>query len=259
MNTKQHQDLLDELNELRARVEAMTVDKKVRPIEIVSGVVDGGPAMVVANQSSVLGSQGMVVSVGGDKSVRNIALTVESDAANGVGIIARGDYGVVGQSEDNVGVMGFGATGVFGLSNDRAGRGIEGHATSESGIGVLASASNAEITALAINDGNIRVMGAGENTPTPVFIHVADELNTRTNQTVIDHPMTNGDPNAILLITRRATLFFTQDDGSLTPPPPRAEPFSVAYSSRANKWLIMQPFGTLLPLGATFNVLVFKV
>jgi hypothetical protein len=93
------------------------------------------------------------------------------------------------------------------------------------------------------------------------FLHqavVVGELNTRGNQTMIDHPMTNGDPNAILIVTRRETLFFSQHDDRLISPP-QAESFSVAYSNRAAKWLILQPDGSSVPPGATFNVLVFKV
>jgi hypothetical protein len=253
MKQKKPQTLLAEL-----RQRATPPSESAEPLERISGTVDGGPALIVENLSVAPHSSGMVVSVGGDESSRNTAFAAHADQENGIGVIGTGDYGVFGFSEDHVGVMGNGTTGVFGLSNDPDGRGVEGHAGHPGGSGVLASAASAEITALAINDGNIRVMGAGENTPTPVFIHVASEQNTRGAQTVIDHPMTNGDPNAILLVTRRETLFFTQDD-NLTPPPPRTEPFSVAYSSRADKWLIMQPEGTVLPVGAMFNVLVIKV
>jgi hypothetical protein len=92
----------------------------------------------------------------------------------------------------------------------------------------------------------------------PVFVHVASEVNTRGNQTVIDHPMTNDNPHAILIITRCETLFFhQQDDGLISPP--HAESFSVAYSSRAAKWSIHQPAGSGIPPGAAFNVLVFKM
>jgi hypothetical protein len=101
-------------------------------------------------------------------------------------------------------------------------------------------------------------MGAGEHTPTPVFVHEAGEVNTRGNQTVIDHPMTNDDPQAILIVTRRETLLPSQADDRLISRP-HAESFSVAYSKRAAKWLILQPEGSGIPPGAAFNVLVFKV
>jgi hypothetical protein len=244
------------LAELRQR--ATPQPDGVEPLEQISGTVDGGPVLVVKNHSAAPQSSGLVVSVGGDASSRNTALTAQADQENGIGVIGTGDYGVVGFSDDHVGVMGAGTTGVFGFSLDPHGIGVEGRAISPSGIGVLANAPDADTTALAISDGSIRVIGAGENTPTPVFVHVANEKNTRGAQTVLDHPMSNGDPHAILLVTRRDRLFFTQS-GSLTPLPPQAEPFSVAYSSRANKWLILQNEDTIIPTGATFNVLVVKV
>jgi hypothetical protein len=92
----------------------------------------------------------------------------------------------------------------------------------------------------------------------PVFMHVASEANTRGNQTIIDHPMTNNDPQAILIVTRRESLLCGQHDHSLILPT-HAESFCVAYSSRAAKWLLLQPEGCSVPPGAAFNVLVFKV
>ena len=252
----QAQALLAELQQQR---KARTLAEKPAPIERVSGAVDGGPALLVENLSGTLHSTGIEVQVGTeDVEMRTFGVAATADQQGGIGMIGRGDYGVVGQSPDGVGVMGFGATGLFGFSNDPEGRGVEGHSASPSGIGVLASAPEPAITALAIDTGNIRVPGAGEQTPTPVFVHVAGESNTRGNQTVIDHPMTNHDPKAILIVTRRETLSFGQADDSPMPLP-HAESFSVAYSSRAAKWLIVQPEGSSIPSGAAFNVLVFKV
>jgi len=170
----------------------------------ICGAVDAGPALLVENLSAAHDSVGIEVHVGQeDAEVRNFAISATAEQQGGIGVIGRGDYGVVGQSPDNVGVMGFGTTGVFGFLNDPDGCGVERHMASPSGIGVRASAPAPEITALAIDTGNIRVLGAGQNTSTPVFIHLASEENTRGNHTIIDHPMTNGDPNAILIITRR--------------------------------------------------------
>lgn len=250
-----HQELLTELVQRRDRAHAAVLGGDVRPVETVSGTVDGGPALLVENKSTETQSVGIEVRVGAEgEATRNFAISATADEQGGIGVLSHGDYGVVGQSPDNVGVMGFGTTGVFGLSNDPEGRGVEGHATSESGIGVLASSPDATITALAINNGSIRIMDAGENTPTPVFVHTASELNTRANHTVIDHPMTNGDPRAMLIVTRRATLPSNQN---VTQPQPEA--YAVGFSTRANKWLIVQAEGTTLPLGTGFNVLVFKV
>jgi hypothetical protein len=247
------------LAELQRRRDVLTLADTPEPIERISGAVDGGPALLVENQSNTYHSAGIEVRVGTeDVEVRTFALSATADQQGGIGVIGRGDYGVVGQSPDGVGVMGAGTTGLFGFSNDPAGRGVEGHTTSPSGIGVLASAPEPAITALAIDTGNIRVPGAGKHTPTPVFVHIAEDQNTRGNQTLIDHPMTNHDPNAILFITRREMHVFNHNESSLTLPL-QAESFSVAYSSRAAKWLIVRSNGMPLPIGAAFNVLVFKV
>src|SRR5215213_8152587 len=185
------------LTELQQYTNALILGDKPEAIEHVRGAVPGGPALLVENVSAAHDSVGIEVHVGQeDAELRNFAISATADQQGGIGVIGRGDYGVVGQSPDNVGVMGFGTTGVFGFSNDPEGCGVEGHTASSSGIGVLASAPEPAITALAIDTGNIRVLGAGEQTPTPVFVHVADEANTRGNQTVIDHPMTNNDPKA---------------------------------------------------------------
>src|SRR5215212_4754632 len=192
------------LAELQQYTNALILGDKPEAIEHVRGAVAGGPALLVENVSAAHDSVGIEVHVGQeDAEVRNFAISATADQQGGIGVIGRGDYGVVGQSPDNVGVMGFGTTGVFGFSNDPQGRGVEGHTASPSGIGVRASAPVPEITALGIDTGNIRVLGAGQNTPTPVFIHVANQANTRGNRTIIDHPMINGDPNALLIVTRR--------------------------------------------------------
>src|SRR5918911_5678565 len=168
------------LEELQRYTNALILGDTPDPIQRVGGAVDAGPALLVENTSAAHDSVGIEVHVGqADAEVRNFAISATADQQGGIGVIGRGDFGVVGQSPDNVGVMGFGTTGVFGFSNDPKGRGVEGHTASPSGIGVLASAPQPAITALAIDTGNIRVLGAGQDTPTPVFIHIATERNTR--------------------------------------------------------------------------------
>jgi hypothetical protein len=243
------QALLDELRQYTALV----LSDKPGPIKRFSGAVDGGAALLVENTSGAHDSVGIAVHVGQeDAEVRNFALSATADQQGGIGVIGRGDYGVVGQSPDNVGVMGFGTTGVFGFSNDPEGCGVEGHTASPTGIGVRASAPEPEITALGIDTGNIRVLGAGQNTPTPVFIHIAAEANTRGHLTMIDHPMTNGDVSAILIVTGRMAASADVEGSSI-------ESFGVGYNAQAGKWMIGQPSGKALVIGSAFNVLVFKV
>ena len=61
--------------------------------------------------------------------------------------------------------------------------------------------------ALNISRGSIKVEGVGINTQTPVFIHLVTAGNINCNgsgvcqSTLIDNPMINGDPTAILFVT----------------------------------------------------------
>jgi hypothetical protein len=246
------------LAELQRYTNTVILGDHPDPIEHISGAVDGGPALLVENPSAAHASVGIAVRVGQeDAEVRNFAISATADQQGGIGVIGRGDYGVVGQSPDNVGVMGFGTTGVFGFSNDPEGCGVEGHTASPTGVGVRASAPAPEITALAIDTGNIRVLGAGQNTPTPVFIHVANEANTRGNLTILDHPITNGDPSAILIVTRRVSLIAEPADRAAAVVV-GVESFGVGYNAQAEKWMIGQPSGQTIAVGAAFNVLVFK-
>jgi hypothetical protein len=241
------------LEELQQYTNALILGDKPDPIKRIAGVVDGGPALLVENTGAEHNSVGIEVRVGQeDAEVRNFAISATADQQGGIGIIGRGDFGVVGQSPDNVGVMGFGTTGIFGFSNDPEGCGVEGHTASPSGIGVRASAPAPDITALAIDTGSIRVLGAGLDTPTPVFIHVAGAANTRGNRSIIDHPMTNDDPNAILIVTRRIPPNADVEDGNV-------ESVGVGYNAQAAKWMIVQPSGRPIAEDGAFNVLVFKV
>ena len=247
------------LDELQRYVATVTLSDKPAPIERFSGAVERGPALLVENLSAAHHSVGIEVQVGQEgAAVRNFALSATADQQAGIGVIGRGDYGVVGQSPDNVGVMGFGTTGVYGFSNDPQGCGVEGHSASPSGIGVLASTPEPDITALAIDTGNIRVLGAGQNTPTPVFIHVADERNTRGAFTILDHPMTNGDPNAILIVIPRMLVIGDPADRASSRMETNVDGFSVGYNQQAGKWMIGLQSGKPIAVNAAFNVLVFK-
>ena len=247
------------LAELQQYTNALILGDKPEAIEHVRGAVAGGPALLVENVSAAHDSVGIEVHVGQeDAELRNFAISATADQQGGIGVIGRGDYGVVGQSPDNVGVMGFGTTGVFGFSNDPTGCGVEGHTASPSGIGVLASAPAPEITALAVDTGNMRVLGAGPNTPTPVFIHVASAANTRGNCTIIDHPMTNGDPSAILIVTPRMFPMIDSADRATEAADSNVECFGVGYNAQAGKWMIGQQRGKSIAINTAFNLLVFK-
>ena len=93
------------------------------------------------------------------------------------------------------------------------------------------------------NNGAIHVSGAGQNTGTAAFVQTVTSANWNGYQyTVINNPLCNGNPKAILMLTR-----------SLTPSSPDfvSDPGAAYYSQ--GSWAI---YSTNLSLGDTFNVLV---
>lgn len=105
--------------------------------------------------------------------------------------------------------------------------------------------------ALQINRGYIKIDGAGLNTSTPAFIHEVTSSN-RVGQyngiTVIDHPLCNNDPNAILIVTPRLTF------GEQVP----REPIGVMYGYPAGRWAIYTLEDDTQNVGWKYNVLVIK-
>lgn len=149
-----------------------------------------------------------------------------------------------------------------GLSTT-AGYGVFGVALSlTGGAGVVASHDYITGTALEIQQGAFRVFGAGVDTHTTVFIH---QVRTGAggnicpaysgSATVIDHPLTNGDPNAILIVTLNGGIL-----GHGAGP---ANPYIFVEYDRDNdcgfgaRWVILNNL-TALPDGTKFNVMVIK-
>jgi hypothetical protein len=97
------------------------------------------------------------------------------------------------------------------------------------------------------------VAGAGVGTSTTVFIHQATADNIPVGigyATVIDHPLTNGDPNAVLIITPN------WNPGGSSPGIYNNHPIGVVYIQ--GKWRIFNQDNANLAVGAAFNVLVVK-
>lgn len=136
------------------------------------------------------------------------------------------------------------------LSNGNIGIGT----TSPGSLLTLKSGS-ATATALEVNQGAIKVAGAGIGTATPVFIHKASAQTINTNVcqggncTVIDHPLTNGDANAILIITPNW-------NAGLAPGVYNNHPIGVFFTGV--NWVIFNQDIAAMPVGAAFNVLVVK-
>jgi hypothetical protein len=84
---------------------------------------------------------------------------------------------------------------------------------------------------------------------TSVFVHIARAGNITSNWTTIDHPLTNNDPNAIVLVTQNwnpSGVGNTYND----------HPIGVWYDGVANKWAVFNQDLAAMPVDAAFNVLV---
>lgn len=84
---------------------------------------------------------------------------------------------------------------------------------------------------------------------TTAFVHTAESGNIFINSTFIDNPLTNGNPNAIVLVTQNwnpsgATGVFNNHN------------IGVWYNATNNKWAVFNEDTALMPEGASFNVLV---
>jgi hypothetical protein len=92
--------------------------------------------------------------------------------------------------------------------------------------------------------------GAAASVPGARFVHTATAANTSGNHTYIDHPLTNNNPNAIVLVTQN----YNPGGGSGTY---NDHPIGVWYSNSAQKWSIFNQDNTSsMPDGADFNVIV---
>jgi hypothetical protein len=105
---------------------------------------------------------------------------------------------------------------------------------------------NAGTNNLELASGGIKVTGAGVGTSTPVFIHKATTTNTSAHVTTISNPYTDGQPNAILIVTHN----WSQDNMYET------HPVGVWYNG--SQWTIFHEDMVAMPVGRTFNVMVIK-
>lgn len=116
--------------------------------------------------------------------------------------------------------------------------------------------------ALELRQGAIKVVGAGIGSQTPAFIHRATTNNIVKHCTVIDHPLCNNDPDAILIVTHN----WNPGDATGTSGINTADNFGVGYTGvnsgfpthLRNKWAIRHLSYEPFEVGAAFNVLVIK-
>lgn len=177
--------------------------------------------------------------------------------ATSPGAYSTGVRGInAGTAGNGIGVFGSHAGGGWGVYGTAVtGTGIYGRVTGTSGIGVRADGNGSNTTALYIANGAIKVPAAAA---APVFRHAADAGNFfvdvlgGANGTTIDHPLANGDPNAVLIVTGRSR--------------PRPFPLigwesaplvTVNYDTNAGRWRLVS-VGSNMEIGDEFNVLVVE-
>jgi hypothetical protein len=194
-------------------------------------------------------------------------VTIGNPNSQSTARLAFGGVGVIGEATccGSAGVQGKNATGGgVGVEAD-GGSGPSGFgliATSLTGgtgvwarggaVGLETEAATPSDTAVLIWQGGIKVHGAGIGTNTPVFIHKATAATIpvgSTQQTIIDNPLTNGAPNAILIVTPN---YNPNSTGNII----NNHPIGVFYNG--TKWGIFNEDLQPMPLNATFNVLVVK-
>lgn len=131
-----------------------------------------------------------------------------------------------------------------------------GIGTTAPGSLLTLKASSNTATALEVNQGAIKVTGAGirsdkNGTGTAVFVHKTTAANILDGYTTFieNHPLASGDPNAILIVTHNVNA----GGGAFIA---NAHPISVWFDG-AN-WRILNADGALMPVGTSFNVMVIK-
>lgn len=198
-------------------------------------------------------------------------------SAGGTGVIAKtfsaGSSGLSAtndaQGGNGAGVNGYSYSpngfGVYGSSN---GTGVIGHGHVPSATGVWATNNSFTGTALYVEKGAIRVQGAGIGGSGPVFVHPAIGGSIcvgRPYATAIDHPLTNGNPHAVLIITPNyGTVGGSPPYGSRPVAGPAKDIPAVMYDDvdwcghGAGKWIIYTLNTASLEVNSLYNVLVVR-
>jgi hypothetical protein len=151
------------------------------------------------------------------------------------------------------------AEGVLGSSGGDAG--VVGMATTPAAVGVRAYTPFETGTALEVVKGAIRVKGAGQNTPTTMFWTRFRDMGPQHEGeciitcwvVTIDHPLANGDPNAMLTVTPRY-------DGSGVFAGAVPDYYALRYNDTTARWQLIAHMtdypAALYKTG--FNILIVK-
>ena len=93
---------------------------------------------------------------------------------------------------------------------------------------------------------NVLIVNPGRE----AFVHQASAANTYSHATYIDHPLANGNPNAIPFVTQNQT------PGGGPPGTINDHEVAVLYAEGSGKWAIVNHDGASMPPGAAFNVVI---
>lgn len=205
----------------------------------VSSTTNGGGA--TGGVSGVVGRVNGTAPGGYSAGVRGINSSTTGTGIGVIGYQGGSGWGVYGETPSGFGVYG------LTTNNSATSVGVRGETFSPNGIAVEAKYSGTGAgTALEIDNGAIRVAGSIK----PAFVHTATAANKLSaNGTDIDHPLCNGDPTAILIVTQKMvspTLIYNNS------------PIGVVYNTVRARWEIFNENITAIPIGAMFNVLVIK-
>lgn len=151
--------------------------------------------------------------------------------------VSSSSYGVQGTSTSGTAIYGTGYFGVVGVS------------TNNGGAGVVASGTGTNGVALRVSQGALSIHGMGVGSSTPVFVHITSAGNISGVVTIIDHPMTNNKPNAVLIVTPN----YSPTSGSSGY---HNHPIGVSYLN--GYWRIFNQDSATMVADRAFNVLVFQ-
>lgn len=103
---------------------------------------------------------------------------------------------------------------------------------------------------LQINCGTFQVLGAGSNTLTTAFVQYSTAANISGDHTIINNPLCNGDPNAILIVTHN------YNPGSVAGVMVWNHVIGTYYTG--GQWTLYNEDLSTMSAGVAFNVLVIK-
>lgn len=197
--------------------------------------VGATPYALFAKKANVFGVQAS----GSAAAALDLTNTNTTAPANGIVVTTHGGVAVGGIALASSGT----SAAVDGLSKSATGQG--GHFWNDAGGTGLKAETIGNGTALEIGNGALRVSGSART----AFQYIVP-----ANAAVvpIDHPLTNGDPTAILFITHVVSLASAVGSNAVM------TAVGVAYDTALSKWVIFTENASPLVAGIKFNVLVIK-